>query len=65
VIGTVIVYKEEAYVFEDQDPREALRAFLEHWYPKAKTGLVLYPIGGVDKHQETTTYSGPWAREDG
>jgi len=45
-MGTVIIYKGQAFIFDDEEPKEAVEAFLNDWFQNPDTEFQVVPIGG-------------------
>jgi len=63
-MGTVIIFKGEAYVFADLGPQEAIGEFFTEWFPEADKGLQLFPIGGSQVGRIVHTISGKWSGDE-
>ena len=53
-MGTVIIFKGEAYVFLNMEPVAALQSFIDDWGLNVVTGVQLFPINGTGDPQGFT-----------
>lgn len=67
-MGTIIIYKGEAYLFEDKAPQDAVIDFYRDWFPNEDLGIEVYPLRGVSRKDgmmtTDTRQPGRWGSTD-
>jgi len=48
-MGTVIIFRGEAYLFEGKGAQSAVESFLRDWFTDTRDGFQVFPLCGSEK----------------